>query len=199
MAALNLYIDRSTQSLVKGQGNPDSAASLSFFQSNTVALTIFVMDPGALFGSAFSLVDCSTYTLRLAIGDTPTGASGGPIPLLVATSFTWNATPKTFTGTVSFALDSIASFIGSLASKVATLEISLVDSGLNRTTILQTSCTLKAVVDEGTSIATNGVSNRIRPSMPLQLQGEDGKWYSISLTTGDDGKPSLSISDSGEN
>jgi hypothetical protein len=151
---LILAIDRQNCRLVSNAIVPGSVASLpSLFQGNSRDLQITVLDPtGDLGGTPFSKVDCGSNSLRVSIGDTPTGTSGGPTPIALQTVFTWDATLLQFTGSLALNTAAIDAFIGTAASKRAYFEVNIIDAG-NRITILQVTFTIFAVVDEATSTA----------------------------------------------
>lgn len=119
----------------------------TLFQSNTQDFEITVVDPPADFSSASSKVDLGTSGLRVSIGETPTGTAGGPTPLALQTTWTWDPTNKHFTGSLALNTAGIDSFLGTLASKPAYFEVNLTTGG-NRITLLQIGVTIKAVVDE---------------------------------------------------
>ncbi len=145
---LNLVIDRQNKTLVSYQGSLSSLPAL--FQSNSPTLRVYFVDPSGNLASPFTLVDLSAYGLRVSIGATPTGTSGGPTPLTLQDTFSWNAAGKYFTADLNLAVVAIDTFIGTAASNSAFFEVNLTLAG-NRDTILQIPCTLKAVVDELTS------------------------------------------------
>lgn len=151
MSALNLYIDRQNKKLVDYNGSVVSLPAL--FQGNVVDLKIAILDPtGSKTGARYSLVNAGSYGLRVSVGATPTGTAGGPTPLALQNSFTWNASDSTFSGSLELNTAAIDSHIGTAASAVAYFEVNLTLAG-NRTTVLQEAITLRAVVDEATTTA----------------------------------------------
>lgn len=149
MGALNLVIDRQSRKLVSYNGS--ITAIPAAFQGNVIDLKITVVDPtGSLSGAAYSKVNLNGYGVRVSIGAQPTGSSGGPTPLALQTSFTWDASDSSFSGSLECNTSAIDTHIGTSASATAWFEVNLTLSG-NRTTILQETFTLKAVVDEATS------------------------------------------------
>lgn len=151
MSALNLVIDRQSRRLVEFSGSVTKIPDI--FQGNVIDLKITVVDPtGSVSGAVFSKVDLGSYGLRVAVGATPTGTSGGPTPLALQNSFTWDSVDKSFSGSLECNTTAIDSHIGSAASAAAYWEVNLTLAG-NRITILQEAFTLKAVVDEATSTA----------------------------------------------
>lgn len=150
MSALKLVINRQSRSLVNYGGGILSVPPL--FQSNKQDLIVQVVDPTGSFGSPFSIVNLNGLGLRVAVGQTPTGTSGGPTPLALQTTWTWNATNSWFTGTLELNTAAVDSYISSAAARDAYFEVNIVD-GSDRKTILQEVFSLKAVVDEATSTA----------------------------------------------
>src|SRR5690349_15376614 len=124
-STLRLVIDRQNKTLVDYQGSIKTLPVL--YQSNSPTLQISFVDPtGNVFsGSPYSLVDMSSYGLRVSIGQTPTGTAGGPTPLTLQDTFTWNSTGNYFTADLSLAVAAIESYIGSAASRSAYFEVNL--------------------------------------------------------------------------
>lgn len=147
---LRLTVDITSRKLVAYNGTPTAIGSL--FQSNQLLLEIQTVDPTGTVGTgaSYTVVDFSGFGLRVSVGSQPTGASGGPTPLALQTSFTWDTTRKLFTGTLALNTASVDSYIGSIDQKEAWFEINLTD-GADRFTLLQDRFTIKAVVDEGSS------------------------------------------------
>lgn len=149
VSALNLVIDRQSRKLVSFNGSITAIPAV--FQGNVIDLKITVVDPtGSLSGAPYSKVALGSYGVRVAIGATPTGSSGGPTPLALQNTFTWDAVDSSFSGSLECNTAAIDSHIGAAASATAFFEVNLTLSG-NRITILQEAFTLKAVVDEATS------------------------------------------------
>ncbi len=149
MSEIRLAINRQSQSLVDYLNCVTQIPAL--FQSNVQAFRIYVVDPNpANILGGYVLVDMGTSGIRMAVGDTPTGTSGGPTPLTFQNTFTWNAAGKYFTGSLNLNVAAVATFIGSAASKSAYFEINETASA-DRITLFQSGVTLKAVVDEMTA------------------------------------------------
>lgn len=148
MAQITLGINRQSRTLVNFNGSAVTVPGL--YQGNVQEFKIYVLDPPATINSGFSKVDMGSSGLRVSVGQTPTGTAGGPTPLALQDTWTWNATDKSFTGSLSLTSSSIDSFIGSAATATAYFEVNETASG-NRITLFQTSFTLHAVVDEATS------------------------------------------------
>lgn len=142
---LKLTVDRQNKILVGYLGTV--TAMPACFQSNVISLQIQIVDPTGNFNSPYSLVDLAGFGLRASVGMTPTGSAGGPAPLALQDTFTWDAANKWFTADLALNTTSINTFIGALPSIGAYFELNLTFAG-NRITILQTTFTLKAVVDE---------------------------------------------------
>lgn len=152
MSALKIVINRQSRALSTYNGGAQSIPAL--YQSNSQDLIIQVIDPTGAFSTPYSIVDLNGKGLRVAVGATPTGTSGGPTPLALQTSFTWDSTNKWFTGSLALNTAAVDSFIGAAASAQAYFEINLTDSG-NRETLFQSTFQLSAVVDEATSTVPN--------------------------------------------
>lgn len=148
MSVIKLAINRQTQAFVNYLNCVTVLPPL--FQSNTQQFQIYIVDPVDQFGG-YSVVDMANSGLRMAIGDTPTGASGGPTPLTLQDTWPWNAAGKYFSASLALNVGAVDAFIGSLASKQAYIEINETLSA-NRTTLFQGTVTLKAVVDELTAV-----------------------------------------------
>jgi hypothetical protein len=166
MALLGLVIDEQNKTLVSYLGSVLQIPPL--FQSNTISLRISVVDPTGLFTAPYNLVDLNGNGLRVSVGDTPTGTSGGPTPLALQDTFVWNAAGKYFAGDLPLNTTPIDGFLGSAASKPAYFEVNLTNGG-NRTTILQTQFTLKAVVDELLSVAPGATDQFLTKAECLAL------------------------------
>lgn len=150
---VKLVFDRQTKGLYAYPGT--AAAIPALFQSNVVDFEISQVDAPSISIGSPTFIDLSSFGLRVSVGDTPTGASGGPTPLALQTSWTWVAGTyaaggSRFVGSLALNTASVDTFLGSLASKVAYFEVNLTLAG-NRITIYQGTFTIFAVVDEGTS------------------------------------------------
>jgi|ERR1051326_1976426 hypothetical protein len=150
MGLLILTVDRQNEVLVPYLGSVPSLPAL--FQSNVKALRVQVVDPTGNPMNPYSLVDVSKYGLRASVGDTPTGAAGGPTPLALQDTFFWNSKGFYFEADLLLNTTAVDAFLGPLPARQAYFELNLTLGG-NRITILQTTFTLKAVVDELTAIA----------------------------------------------
>jgi len=148
MGLLKLAIDRQNKTLVAFNGSITSLPAL--FQSNVASLQISVVDPTGDLGSPYSIVDEQGASLRVAVGATPTGTAGGPTPLALQDTFSYDSSSHWFTGTLDLNTAGVNSHIGANSSATAYFEVNLTLAG-NRTTILQTTFLLKAVVDELTA------------------------------------------------
>jgi len=147
-STLKLIVDRQGRKLTSINGSV--ATMPDCFQSNTLSLIIQVVDPTGNFTTPYSTVDLAGFGLRASVGATPTGTAGGPAPLALQDTFVWDAVNKWFTADLALNVAAIDTFIGALASIIAYFELNLTSAG-NRITILQTTFTLRAVVDELTS------------------------------------------------
>jgi hypothetical protein len=150
MGLLILTVDRQAETLVSYLGSVPSIPDL--FQSNIKRLRVQVADPTGNPMSPYTLVDLAGYGLRASVGKTPTGTQGGPAPLALQDTFPWNAAGSYFEAELALNTTDIDAYLSTDASKQAYLELNLTKDG-NRTTILQKTFTLKAVVDELTSVA----------------------------------------------
>lgn len=200
MSALNLVIDRQSRRLVDYSGSVTRIPDI--FQGNVIDFKVTIVDPtGSVSGAVWSKADMGSYGLRMAIGATPTGTSGGPTPLALQNSFTWDPVDKSFSGSLECNTSAIDSHIGSAASAPAYFEINLTLAG-NRITILQETFTLKAVVDEATSTAPTPTDVYLTKAECLALFAKfvngagdtiivksPGAIYGRELGIGDDGAP----------
>lgn len=201
---LKLSVDRQGKTLI---GKLGFASNLpDQFQSNEVDLEIEVCDPAG-FTSAPNPLDMAAFGMRVSVGDTPTGAAGGPTPLALGI-LTWNAAgaspPSRFVGTLALNTGAIDTFIGSAPSKTAYFEINLTILG-TRKTIFQSTFTIKAVVDEGTStvptptdsymtkneILQTFVKKVMTAGETIQATSPDGTSYGIEFAVSDDGSVQL--------
>lgn len=193
-STLKLSIDRQNRRLITPTSFPD------LFQSNIISLQVQVFDPAPTTLQPPTIVDLSAYGLRAAVGSKPTGASGGPTPLALQNTFVWDATNKWFTADLALNVAAIDSYIGALDSIQAWFELNLTLAG-DRTTILQTVFTLRAVVDEGTSTAPSPADVYLTKAETLALlaakldrimKSPAGTW-ARELGIADDGTPTDSI------
>lgn len=145
---LKLTIDRQKRALVSFNGTPGQMPDC--FQSNTLSLQIQVVDSptGAL--TLPTVADLAGFGLRASVGQQPTGTAGGPTPLALQDTFTWDPVNKWFTADLALNNGTIDAYIGALAQIGAYFELNLTING-TRQTILQSAFTLRAVVDELTS------------------------------------------------
>lgn len=199
MSALNLVIDRQNRRLVNYNGSITTIPPV--FQGNVIDLKITVVDPtGSLSGAAYSKVALGSYGLRASIGATPTGTSGGPTPLALQNTFTWDSLDNSFSGSLECNTAAIDSHIGSAASAAAYFEVNLTISG-TRITILQEVFTLKAVVDEATSTAPTPTDTYLTGADSLALfvkkVGNNGEVIVLKSPGGIYGLE-LGVSDTGE-
>lgn len=145
MSVIKLAIDRQSRALCGYGGAAGRLPDL--FQSNTQAWQITVVDPPETSSGDYSKVDLAGQGLRMSIGGQPTGTSGGPSPIALQDTWTWDGTNKRFTGSIALNTTAVDDYLGTAAAKPAWFELNLTDSG-GRETILQISFTLRAVVDE---------------------------------------------------
>jgi len=166
MGLLKLTIDRQNKAVV---GPPKGLIKNlpGLFQSNVPTLQISVVDPINGLGS-YSLVDLNGFSMRVSIGDTPTGTAGGPAVLALQDTFVWNAANKYFQADLALNTAAIDAFIGTAPSRGAFFEVNITGPS-GRDTILQVGCTLKAVVDELTSVAPNPVDQYFTKAEQLAL------------------------------
>lgn len=149
-SVLKLVVDRQNRKLISYNGTVSQIPDL--FQSNLVSLQVQIVDPPITSLQNPSIVDMAGYGLRASVGATPTGSSGGPTPLALQDTFTWDAVNKWFTGDLALNTTDINTYIGALNVKAAYFELNLTNAG-DRNTVLQQAFNLRAVVDEGTSTA----------------------------------------------
>jgi hypothetical protein len=175
VSLIRLGVDRQNHILAGVSGAASQIPDM--FQGNSQDFEIAVYDPAAL--GNYTKQDMAGSGLRVSVGDTPTGTSGGPTPLAIQTVWTWNATTKVFTGTLALNTVAIDAFIGTAASKQAYFEINVTDGSGNRQTILQVTFNLKAVVDEQTSTTPTPTDQYLTKSEMLalfaKLIGDAGK------------------------
>ena len=150
MSILRLAVDRRLRTLVDIGGTPTAIPPL--FQSNVTQIEVCVVSPPEFINSAYTKLDMSAFGLRIAVGDTPTGTAGGPTPMALQDTFTWDATHRVFTGQLALNTAAVDSYLGALASRQAYFEINLTSGG-GRETIFQSTFTLKAILDEIGSVA----------------------------------------------
>lgn len=147
---LKLTIDRQNRRLVAYQGTPPSLPDL--FQSNTISLQIQVADPGPsstpvqVTQQQYVVANMGAFGMRAAIGDTPEGVTG-PTPIALQDTMVWDPVNLWFAGDIALNTTAVNDFIGTSAVKPAYFEVNLTLL-TTRTTILQITFNLKAVVDE---------------------------------------------------
>lgn len=145
---LKLAIDRQKRSLAPYLGRVTAMPSL--FQSNSQRFEIVIVEPTGSIQTPYADIDCTGLSLRISVGETPTGTAGGPT-VKAFQILTWDADEECFIGDLALNTAAIDSYLGALSEKSGTyFEANLVE-GSDRSTILQTTFTLKAVVDEGSS------------------------------------------------
>lgn len=146
-STLKLTIDRQKRALVSFNGTPGQMPDC--FQSNTLSLQIQVVDSPTAALALPTVADLAGFGLRASVGMQPTGTAGGPTPLALQDTFTWDPVNKWFTGSLALNVAAINTFIGALSSIPAYFELNLTSPTPD--TILQTLFNLRAVVDEGTT------------------------------------------------
>lgn len=195
---LKLVVDRQNLRLVSVNGSVTQLPDL--FQSNVITLQIQVVDPSGSFSAPYTTVDASAYGLRASVGQQPTGSSGGPTPLALQDTFAWNAQGIYFTADLALNNANVDTYIGSAASKQAWFELNLTQAG-NRSTILQTTFNLRAVVDEATSTVPAPTDQYLTKAEVLALLSakldklikSPGNVYGRELGIADDGTPTDNI------
>jgi len=150
MGLLKLAINRQSKSLVDFEGTAVSIPAL--FQGDTQPFEISILDPTGQLQNPYAKVDVGSLTLRVSVGQTPTGTAGGPTPLALQTTWTWDSTNQQFEGEIALNTAGITSFIGTASERTAYFEVKLDDGG-ELDTVLQLQFTLKAVVDENATEA----------------------------------------------
>lgn len=163
---IRLSVDRQNRTLVVFQGSVANLPPL--FQSNTQAFIIMVVDqdPSNPLGG-YVLADLNGVGLRMAIGAKPQGTTG-PTPATVETGWIWDATNKWYTGTLALNTAAIDTLLGASDTVQAYIEINTTEA-TGRTTILQKTFTLNAVVDELGSIVPTPTDQYLTKSECLQL------------------------------
>lgn len=147
---IRLAISRQSKTLVPYNGSSTSIPDQ--YQSNVQDLIIQIVDETGSLKTPYTVIDMSDYGLRVSVGNTPTGDSGGPTPLTLQDTFPWDSANKWFVASLPFNVAAVDMFIGSLPSKAAFFEVNTTLAGV-RNTLLQTNVLLRAVVDEGTTTA----------------------------------------------
>lgn len=154
MSLLKLTIDRQSNILVNVNGTATTLPAL--FLYNVKPLQIQVVDPTGLLNSPYTSVNLVGSTLRVGIWPAPTGTAGGPAALALQTTWTWDATNLWFTGSLDLGAAALESAIGTNTSGTFYFEVTLIQSG-NRITLFQSTITVKAVGDEGTTTSPTPV------------------------------------------
>lgn len=198
---IKLAINLQDGTIVSVNGSAGTLPTL--FQYNTPDFELTFVNPAANQITAtnpYVAQDMSAYTLRVAVGPTPTGTSGGPTPWIVQTTWTYDATNKKFVGSIPLTSASIDSAIGTAPSVAGTFEINLRQSGIP-ITAYQGAVTIKAALDEGVS-TTPPVGDVYMTAAEIiarflekgAVLGEIKVWYSADGTKkrlqylGDDGE-----------
>lgn len=202
---LKLSVDRQNKALF---GKAGFASNLSEqFQSNEIDLEVEVCDPAGITGTPAPL-EMSAFGMRVSIGDTPTGSSGGPTPLalgiLTWQPATFTPSPSRFVGTLALNTAAIDTYLGVLPSRSAYFEINLTIAG-KRKTIYQSQITIKAVVDEGTSTVPTPTDSYLTknetlstflrktmlPGETINTQSPDGTSWGVEIAVNNNGSISL--------
>ncbi len=153
MASTNpvkLTFNRQDGSLTDAFGGASTLRTL--FQYDTVDFEISAADPGIPPSGSFSLANLTGYALRVTVGATPTGTSGGPAPVAIQTAWTYDSVNNKFVGSLALTDPAVGTLIGTSASVAAFFEAKLSLSGVFKT-LGQLQFTLSAAVDEGTTTA----------------------------------------------
>ena len=93
--------------------------------------------------------------MRAAVGPAPMGTVG-PSVIALQPAMAWDATNQWFAGDLALNTTDVDNYIGSASSKPAYFELNLTINGV-RITILQTTFTLTAVLDELLSLVPTPV------------------------------------------
>lgn len=133
-------------------GSPDIIPA--FFQSNVISLKVQCVNPSLstlpLGSTTYSIQNMGTFGMRAAVGAAPAGTPG-QVPVALQNAMVWDNTNQWFTGDLPLNTTGVDALIGANASTTAYFELNLTILG-TRITILQTTLTLKAVVDELVSL-----------------------------------------------
>lgn len=181
---LRLTVSLASRKLVAYLGTPTAIGDL--FQADLLSLEIQFVDETGNFNAPYSVVNMNGLSLRVSVGSTPTGTAGGPPPLALQTSFTWDNTRKLFTGDLALNTSGIDGLIGAQPQATAYFEIKLA-SGTDRLTLLQSTFTVRAVVDEGSSTVptpTDQYPTKNEADARYLLQSANTALYLTNPTTG---------------
>lgn len=199
-STLKLTIDRQNKKLYSLNGSVASMPDL--FQSNIITLQVQVVDPPTNVLASPTVFDAggAGFGLRASVGQQPTGSSGGPAPLALQDTFIWDAVNKWFTADLGLNTTAVDTYIGTAPQAQAWFELNLTLAG-NRTTILQNTFLIKAVVDEGTSTVPTPTDIYLtRADVLALLAGKQDKLikspssiYGRELGVADDGTPTDAI------
>lgn len=152
---LFLAVDMQNRRLAAFGGGPTAPPDL--FQSNVVSLKVQCVNPSGtsspvqVTAQSYNTQNLNGYGMRVSVGATPTGTSGGPAVLALAT-LTWDNVNQWFSGDLALNTTGIDTLIGAGDHATAYFEINLVPVSGNRITIFQSTFTVRAVVDEFTSL-----------------------------------------------
>ncbi len=195
---LKLTVDRQNGKLISFNGSVSAMPDL--FQSNTKTLQVQFVDPAPTPLQIPTVADMAAYGLRASVGSKPTGSSGGPTPLALQDTFTWDAVNKWFTADLALNTTAIDTYIGSADSIQAWFELNLTLAG-TRTTVIQTTFTLRAVVDELISnvptptdvyLPKSEILALLAAKLDKVMKSPSGTW-ARELGIGDDGTPTDNI------
>lgn len=148
---LLLTVDIQNLRLVAFNGTPSVLPPL--FQSNTKSLRVICVNPGTstipqAASQQYVAQSMAGFTMRAIITPTPTGTAGGPAALTLQPAMTWDPVNAWFFGDLPLNTTEIDTYIGSLPSRTANFELTLMPG---HTTVLQIQGNLSAVGDEGLS------------------------------------------------
>lgn len=168
MGLLKLAIDWQNLTLVNLPGVGSITSIPGLFQSNEKPLRVTVVDPTGNLQIPYSIQDLAGYSMRVSVGDTPTGSSGGPTPLALQI-LTWNVAGKYFEGTLLLDTPAVDTFIGVASARQAYFEVNITGGTGVRDTIYQGTFQLKAVVDELTGTVPNPVNKYLTAAECLAM------------------------------
>lgn len=143
-----LTVDIQNRRIVSFNGTPSNVPAL--FQSNTLTLKVQCVNPGQSSipqtqSQQYSVQNMGGFGMRAAVGPSPQGIAGPTVLALGA--LTWDPVNQLFFGDLALNTTGVDGYLDTASAKSAYFELNLTLLG-TRITIVQTTFTLTAVVDE---------------------------------------------------
>jgi hypothetical protein len=147
---LRIYIDRTTNSLVKGKADATPYVLPPLYYASMFILEVFVLEPNPTGGlsNPYNVVNVTAQNLRVGIGD-PAGAST-PIAQTLSFSTATEGADVYFFGFFSLNTIEVRDFIAALQERETYLEAEISSDGSTWDKLIQTGVRVRATLFDGT-------------------------------------------------